>query len=210
MSKIAIVDDHEFFRGGLKAALKRIKGVEISFEAENGKDFFEKMEKTPVDIVLLDIKMPIMDGYETTLKIREIYPELKILILSMYDSDEYVQKLLEAGVDGFILKNINKDNLEMAINYILNGKQFFSNELMPFFTKQIINKSENNIKNEITKRELQILKLIIDGHSNKEIAEKLYISVRTVTNHRASLNTKTGAKNTATLISYAIKHNLLQ
>ena len=209
MSKIAIVDDHEFFRGGLKAALKRIKGVEISFEAENGNVFLEKLEKNPVDIVLLDIKMPVMDGYETTLKVREKYPDLKILILSMFDSDEHVQKLLEAGVNGFILKNINRDNLEEAINYILSGKQFFSNELMPFFTKQIINKHENNKKSDLTKRELQILQMIIDGHSNKEIAEKLYISVRTVTNHRANLNLKTGAKNTATLISYAIKHKLL-
>jgi DNA-binding NarL/FixJ family response regulator len=209
--KVAIVDDHEFFRGGLKMALKRNREFEVVIEAENGRVFLEKMKNTHIDIVLMDIKMPVMDGFETTVEAKKLYPNLKILILSMFNYDEYIQKLLEAGVDGFILKNINKDDLETALKYVVDGQQYFSNELMPFFTRQVLNKTtKEETDAQLTPRELEVLKLVYEGFSNKEIADKLFISVRTVTNHRASLNLKTGSKNTASLISYAIKNKLVQ
>jgi len=132
MKKIAIVDDHEFFRSGLKLALKRNKTYELAFDAPNGADFLEKMKSDPVDLVLLDLKMPIMDGYETSLRLKELYPDVKIIILSMFDNSEYVQKLIEAGVNGFILKNIGKQELDTALNHVFNGRHYFSSELMTF------------------------------------------------------------------------------
>lgn len=209
--KIAIVDDHEFFRGGLKLALKKIKEVELVFEAQNGKELLELLKKNQVDLIFLDIRMPVMDGYSTALEVKKLFSHIKILILTMFDNDEYIQNFLEAGVDGFILKNINKDELQLALERVFNDQQYFSNELMPFFTRQVIQKTKGIKEQEqITNRELEILQLIFDGFSNKEIAEKLFISIRTVTNHRANLNFKTGSKNTASLISYALKHNLVK
>jgi DNA-binding NarL/FixJ family response regulator len=208
--KIAIVDDHEFFRSGLKIALKRISNVICVFEASNGEEFIDKLKTNQIDMVLMDIKMPLMDGYQTTQLVRKNYPDIKIIILTMFDMDEYVQKLLEAGVNAFILKNINKNELEKVIITVNEGKQYFSNELMPFFTRQMLDKSNKSSSNvDLTNRELEIIQLICDGYSNKEIAEKLFISIRTVTNHRANLNSKTESKNTAGLISYAIKNKLI-
>ena len=209
--KIGIVDDHEFFRSGLKVALKRIKDIEVIYEVDNGEEFLNAQSESPADLVLMDIKMPVMDGYEATLEAKKRFPELKIMILSMFDTDEYIRNLVEAGVNGFVLKNINKIELENAILQIFKGQQYYSQELMAFFTRQFLVKEEDkNGPDELTKRELEVLQLIFQGYSNKEIADKLFISVRTVTNHRANLNAKTNSKNTASLISFALRNKLVK
>ena len=211
MIKVAIVDDHEFFRSGLKIALKRIKGIELIYEATNGAEFLELQAKNKADLVLMDIKMPVMDGYTASLEAKKKFPDLKILVLTMFDTDEYFRRLIEVGVNGFILKNITKADLEIAIHQILQDHQYYSQELMGFFTRELF-KKEEPLQNraEISKREMQVLKLISEGFSNKEIADKLFISIRTVTNHRASLYAKTNSKNAAGLISYAIKNQLFK
>ena len=208
--KIGIVDDHEFFRKGLKLTLQQTDFVELVFEATNGRMFLEKMATSPADIVLLDIKMPEMDGHEAAIKARELYPDLKIIMLTMFDNEEYLQDLIEAGVNGFILKNVSSGELENALRYVLNDQQYFSTELMDFFTRQIRRKANpNKGRGKLSDREIEILKLIYEGLTNREIAEKLFISVRTVTNHRSHLNEKTGSRNTAGLISYALKNKLV-
>lgn len=208
--KIAVVDDHEFYRNGLVLALKHLKFIDIAFEATNGKEFLEKQKYSPADIVFMDLKMPVLDGYETILEAKKLYPELKIIVLTMFEDDEYIRKLIMAGVEGYILKNVGKNTLKSAIQFIIEGKQYFSNELMPFFTRQL---NESDIRKKstvnITKREIEILKLIYAGLSNQEIAEKLFISVRTVSNHRANLKEKTKSKNIASLISYGVKNKLI-
>ena len=209
--KVAIVDDHEFYRNGLKIALKHVKFVDFAYEAINGKEFLEKQKKNPADVVLMDLKMPVLDGYETILESKKQFPNLKIMVLTMFEEDEYIRKSIAAGVNGYILKNVDYNTLKTAIKYILDGKQYFSNELMPFFTRQLCEHKESVKKTvKLTERELEILKLIYEGLSNNEIAEKLFISIRTVTNHRASLKKKTNSKNTATLIAFGLKNELLK
>jgi DNA-binding NarL/FixJ family response regulator len=208
-TKIALVDDHEFFRNGLALAIKRIKFTNLAFEANNGIDFLEKQSRIPADIVLMDIKMHQMGGYETVLEARQRFPGLKIIILTMFDDEENIKRFIDAGVEGYLLKNIDYQDLEFALKAVIEGQNYYSRELMSFFTQQIRNvhlphKSRINL----TSRELEVLRLIYNGFSNKEIASKLFISIRTVTNHRANLGLKTGAKNTAGLISFGIKNQL--
>jgi len=209
-SKVAIVDDHEFYRNGLVLALKHLKFIDIAFEASNGKEFLEKQAKNPAEIVFMDLKMPVMDGYETILEVKKRFPKLKIIVLTMFEEDEYIRKSIKAGVQGYILKNIDHNTLKIAIQYVLEGKQYYSNELMSFFTRQLNdNQGSAEIPGNLTKRELEILRLIFDGLSNEDIAKKLFISIRTVTNHRARLKHKTRSKNTASLISFAIRNKLI-
>jgi DNA-binding NarL/FixJ family response regulator len=209
--KVAIVDDHEFYRQGLIMALRHFKTIDVVFEATNGKDFIEKQKKNPADIVFMDLKMPVMDGYQTILESKKLFPDLRIVVLTMFEEEEYIQKSLAAGVQGYIIKNIDQDTLKTAIQRIMDGKLYFSNELMPFFAKKFnemngVSKSNS----ELTKRELEILHLIGEGLSNSEIAGKLFLSYRTIANHRASLKKKTLTKNTAELIRYGIKNRLLK
>jgi DNA-binding NarL/FixJ family response regulator len=211
MIRVAIVDDHEFFRSGLKIALKRIKSVEIIYEATNGDEFLELQEKKPADLVFMDIKMPGKDGLSATIEAKKRHPELKIIVLTMYDTDDYIRSLIEVGVDGFMLKNINRADLEIALTKVISGEKYYSQDLIGFFTRELYKKEATELSSEeISKRESEVLQLIFEGYSNKEIAEKLFISVRTVTNHRASINAKTNSKNTASLISYAIKNKLVK
>lgn len=210
LPKIAVVEDHDFYRNGLCLAIKRIKFVELAFEAVNGKDFLEKQKTNPADIVLLDIMMPVMGGYEVVSETKKTYPDLKIIILTMLDEEEQINKFIDAGVYGYLLKNIDHRNLEIALKAVINGQNYYSTEIMSLLTKRLRTPApDKSISIQLSKRELQILQLIYEGFSNREIAEKLFISIRTVTNHRFNLMQKTAAKNTASLISYGLKHKLL-
>ncbi len=208
MLNIFLVDDHEFFRNGLSVAINRSDNMQVIGEASNGAEFLKKTENNIPDIVLMDIKMPKMDGIEATIQAVKKFPGIKIIALSMFGEEEYLESMLEAGAQSFLIKNIGKEELFNALEKVAQGKQYFSEELIPYFTKKYIGK--NDIDNpKLTKREVEVLQLIADGLSNKEIANKLFISLRTVTNHRANLNMKTGSKNTAGLLAYAIKKNLV-
>jgi DNA-binding NarL/FixJ family response regulator len=208
MINIFLVDDHEFFRNGLCVAINRFDNMQVIGEANNGEEFLKKISNNVPDIVLMDIKMPTIDGIEATKQAINKYPDIKIIALSMFGEEEYLESMLEAGAKSFLIKNIGKEELFNALEKVSEGKQYFSEELIPYFTKKYIGK--NNIDDpKLTKREIEVLQLIADGLSNKEIADKLFISHRTVTNHRANLNMKTGSKNTAGLLAYAIKKNLV-
>jgi Response regulator containing a CheY-like receiver domain and an HTH DNA-binding domain len=206
--KIIVVDDHEFFRKGLIFVLNKLKYVEVTGEAVNGQDFLDMLETVPVDIVLMDINMPNVDGAEATRRALGILPDLKVVALSSNQDEVSLEAMIEAGVKGFLIKNIDKVRLDKALQVIAQDKPFFSEEFLPYFTQKYVNvKTPANATAQLSKRELEVLQLIAQGHSNQEIANKLFISLRTVTNHRASLYQKTNTNNTAGLLSLAIKNN---
>jgi len=207
MIKIILVDDHNIFRESLKRLLESEKIGEVVAEAKNGKEFIEIINNITPDIVLMDIAMPIMDGIEATRKAIEIKPELQVLALSMYGDEKYYQKMIESGVKGFIIKNADIKELEQAIREVASGGNWFSNELL---RKVITSIAKKNEEVKLTVRELEILKLICIGLSNEQIAEKLYLSQETIKWHRSNILSKTGCKNTATLVLYPVRTNLVE
>ncbi len=207
---IILVDDHSLFRDGLKFILSQISGYKIVGEASNGKEFLDLLETVFPDLVLMDIAMPGMDGIIATKRALSLYPDLKIVALSSYGDEIYYRRMIEEGVMGFLTKNSNKEELEFAINTVVKGNSYFSQDLLK---KVVINISKKDKQKDeeikLTYREREILKFICQGLSNKEIAEKLFISPKTVDNHRTSLLSKTCSKNTASLVMCAIKKNLI-
>ena len=209
--RIIIADDHEIFRKGLKVVLGRLKNVDIIGEATSGDEVIHLLEESEADIVLMDIEMPRMNGIEATRKISQRFPDVRVLALTMFNNDHYIQDMLDAGAKGFLLKNVTKDILDKALNSVAAGNTYYSDELFNFFTKKITAETVSSTPGfSLTKREKEILQLICDGFSNKDIAEKLSICERTVIGHKSNLLSKTGCRNTVALISYAIKNKLIQ
>ena len=209
--KIVIVDDHEIFRNGLQTILSRIENVELADNCSNGVEFIEFIENSEVDIVLMDIKMPVMDGIEATRKALTIKPDSKIIALSMFGDEEYLQEMIKAGAKGFLLKNITGRDLEHALTVVHSGGNYYSEELLGFFTKKYIREIQPETDDfNITKRELEVLQLVSEGLTNQEIADKLFISKRTVDGHKNSLIVKTGSKNIVNLLIYSIKNGLVK
>jgi len=203
---VAIVDDHQLFRSGLQFILGNEPDIDVIIEASNGKQFLSYLENLKPDVVLMDINMPEMDGMETSKRAILKYPDLHILVLSMYSDIDYYNTMIDIGVKGFILKDIENKELANAIRKIHNGGNYFSQELL---LRLIKNKPDEN-QIELTKREKEVLELICQGYSNQEISEKLYISQRTVERHRSSLLNKTNSKNSISLVIYSIKNNLVK
>ena len=209
--KIFIVDDHEFFRNGLKMVVNRLKYAKVTGEASNGKEFLNLLAEEEPDIVLIDIQMPLMNGIDATRAALEVYPDLKIVALTMFDDEEYVQSMIDAGAKGFLLKNITKDILDQALQAIQAGKNYYSPELFDFFTKKVSSEPRSDEEDiQLTRREKEVLQLICDGLSNKEIADKLFISERTVVGHKSNLLAKTNTQSSVGLLSYAIKTKLVE
>ncbi len=204
--KVIVVDDHEFFRKGLVFVLNRLKYVELIAEASNGIEFLDILEKNVPDIVLMDISMPNLNGIEASKLALAKYPELKIILLSSHQDEQFLEAGIEAGIKGFLLKNIDKDILDHALQVVAQDKPFFSDEFLPYFTKQYLSSKNPSHGIHLSKREMEILHLIGAGFTNQEIADKLFISLRTVTNHRASMYQKTNTNNTAGLLAIAIKN----
>ncbi len=207
---VIIVDDHKIFRNGIKLVLGKYENMQITAEAENGKEFLAMLKQQNFDVVLMDIKMPVMNGIEATRQAMAKFPDTRIIILSTFGEENYLEKTIEAGARGFLLKNVEPDILKLAIDAVYSGKNYFSPELMPYFTHKYLSQSNPDDALAITKREQEILQLIAKGYTNQEIAEKLFISVRTVDTHKSNLISKTGSKNTVNLLIYAIKMKLVK
>lgn len=208
--KIAIVDDHELFRNGVKLVLSKVKDFTLVGEFPNGNEFLLALPQITPDVVLMDIQMPTMNGIETTKLAMQKFPTLNVIALTMFGDDDYIESMLEVGAKGFLLKNVNKDTLVKAIHAVVEGKHYFSEELFDYFTRQL--KTEKEIpapEVSLTRREKEILQLLCEGLSNKEIADALCISERTVLNHKANLMAKTNTKNSIALMAYAIKNKLV-
>ncbi len=212
MVKISIADDHQIFIDGLKALLSGIEDFEIVKEANNGKELLEQMESLIPDIVLMDMNMPEMNGLEASKEIRKKYPEVKILVLTMHGSIDYIQKLIKAGAQGYLLKNTGKTELETAIRTLIKGENYYSDEV----TKRIMQglqkkQSQDNDYQivELTEREKQVLILIADELTTHEIADKLFISHHTVETHRKNLISKLNVRNVNGLVKYAVQQGLV-
>ena len=208
--KLCIVDDHEIFRKGLKLVFNKNADIDVVGEAGSGEEFLQLMDDVHFDVVLMDIKMNGIDGIETTEKALQKNPNLKVLVLSTFGEEEFLQQIINVGAKGFLLKNVDKQTLFNAIGLVYNNQNYFSPELIPFFTNKYIN--QNNFEGhdaELSKRELEVLALIGEGLTNSEIAEKLFISIRTVDKHKNNLISKTGSKNVVSLLIYAIKNKII-
>ncbi len=206
--KVFIVDDHEIFRNGLKLVFSKNKDIEIVGEAGSGEEFLSVMNGVDFDVVLMDIKMKGINGIETTQKAIELNINIKVLVLSTFGEEEFLHQMINVGAKGFLLKNVDKETLFSAIKLIHINQNYFSPELLPFFTKKFLTPDENE-ELSLTKREKEILELISKGLSNAEIADKLFISIRTVDTHKNNLIVKTGSKNVVSLLIYAIKNKLI-
>ena len=211
--RIYLVDDHKLFREGLKLLLSNQDFVHHIYEASNGREFIENLSFVDCDVVLMDIEMPEMNGIEATIQAMKMKPELKIIVLSMYGDEQYYYKMIDAGAKGFMLKNSGIDKVVTAIQKVSEGESFFSEELLVNILNNMRdNKADSHdvVDNDISERELEILYQVCRGLSNQEIADKLFISKRTVDKHRANLLSKTGCRNTAALVMYEIKNKLIQ
>lgn len=211
--KILIVDDHKIIRDGIIALLRDQTNYVVVAEASNGREALEILAENKVDIAILDINMPEMNGIDCTHEITEKYDEVRVIALTMHNEEVYLTKMIEAGAVGYILKNLGKKELISALDAVVDGKHYYSPEITLAVIKELTNpsksKKEDN-KIELTTRELEVLELIVYEHSNQEIAEKFSISVRTVDAHRRNLLDKTGVRNTAGLVKYSIINQLFK
>lgn len=208
--KVVIADDHQIVIDGLKSLLDKEDSIEVVGEALNGKDVLAIIEKAEVDLVVLDIEMPLLSGIEVTKIIKEKYPTIKVLILSMYNTEKFVRSVIEIGADGYILKNKGKEELVLAIKYIADGEEYFGREVEKTFrTSQ--RKKDDELKNvKLTKREIEVLKLIATGKTTPKISEQLYIAHSTVETHRRNLIEKTGVDGGSKgLVRYAFENGYM-
>ncbi len=201
---IAIIDDHDLFREGLKLVLQQIDGFKVDFDTSNGNHFIDILDKIPVDIALMDIEMPVINGILTTVKALQVRKDLKIIALSMFSDTGHYTQMINSGVKGFVLKKANKYELEQAITTVHSGGNYFSQEIMQKLAFQYMNKASNH--DQLTNREIEIMVMICQGLTSAEISEQIHISLKTVETHRSNIFLKAGVKNTAGLIIWAIRN----
>lgn len=212
MISVLLAEDHLILRDGIKALLKDHPDINIVAEASNGKEVQNLLLDSEIDLLVLDINMPDMDGLKTAKYVKENYKNVKVLVLSMLEQEKYVSKSFEAGALGYILKTTGKDELVNAIKMVAKGDPYISHKISANMLKNI-NVSllqEERIVVDLSPRELEILDLIAEGYTNAEIADKIFTSKRTVETHRKNLIDKTGTKNTAALIKFAILNGILK
>lgn len=212
VTRLLIVDDHQMLIDGIKALLQEEPTFEIVAQAQNGIQALEILKSNAIDIVLTDISMPEMDGIELTQKIKQDYPDVKILALSMFSEKQMIREMVDAGVSGYILKNTGREELVGALSKIASGGIFFGDEVTNEMMRMMTDQEKSELKKEIvnlTFREREILKLIAKEYSNSKIAEELFISERTVETHRKNIFRKTNTKSIVGLIKYAIEHKLV-
>ncbi|RYY07653.1 MAG: response regulator transcription factor [Sphingobacteriaceae bacterium] len=210
---LAIADDHKIFREGLKATLEDCTDLNLIFEAGNGIELIKQLAVKSPDVVLMDIKMPEMDGMQATAYIHENFSHVKVLALSMYNEDKYILNMMKAGASGYLLKNAEPQEIVDAIFTVYKKGFYFNEHLSITLVKQLMEKSTHNLKGkeetELNEREIEVLKMICQEKQNIEIADKLFLSVRTVEGYRTKLFEKTGSKNIVGLVIYAIKKGII-
>ena len=214
--KLGIADDHELFRKGFISMLSSVPDFEFILEAANGQELLDRLPAHTPDIVFMDLQMPVMDGIQATEAAFERFPNIKVIVVSMYNEDRFVIHMLEKGVQGYLLKDTSPDEVEKAIRRV-DEEGFYYNDFVSkamhrkMVTRQI-NKHPffpNACNVALSSREKEVLQLICDGLSTTEISDKLFISVRTVEGHRLRVLEKTGTKSTAAAVAFAYKNQLL-
>lgn len=214
--RVVLADDHVFVRDGIKSLLENEANIEVIAEATDGLEAMSVVETTKPDLLILDIRMPNMTGIEVVEKLRGLNNNVKIVMLSMHESEEYVLKSIKAGADGYLLKGSSKEEFLKAVHTIANGGKYFSGDISSILIGQLKNTTvpmESNVvladDMSITKREKEILKLLLSGKGNKEIAEALEISKRTAEVHRFNLMKKLKVKNLMELSNKATEYSLI-
>jgi two-component system response regulator NreC len=218
--RILIADDHDVVRSGLRALLRTSPEFSIVGEAVDGEEAVRLSEKTKPDVVIMDVSMPNMDGIAATRIIKERLPEVKVIILTVHEDEEYAYQILRAGASGYVLKNAGKKDIFNAIDSAMSGERFFSPGISKIIVESFIkrvNEQPGNEKkpavssdNQLTKRETEILKYIALGQTNRQIADILFLSFRTVNTHRANIMQKLNIHETAGLVRYAIGIGLVK
>lgn len=210
--KIALVDDHTLFRTGLRGLLSGREDFSVVADFGSGVELLKQLPELDVDVVFMDIAMPEMDGAETTQRALKIKPEMRVITLSMFGDDNYYSLMVQCGASGFLLKDSDIEEVYAAVDAVMAGDNYFSSVLYGSLTRNLsrIETVPANGEDFLSEREIEILVEVCAGLSNQEIADKLFISKRTVDKHRANILEKTGCKNTANLVVYAIKNRLVE
>lgn len=213
---IILVDDHQIVRDGIKSLLSDSPSIKIIGEAQNAYEFFNILKIQIPDIVLLDISLPSMSGIEVSKILSTDFPQIKILMLSMYTSEDFIFNALKSGIHGYLPKNTTRDELLLAINEIYLGSEYFSKSISNTILKSYVksakhgNKISENKLSNLTNREREILQYIVEGIHNPNIAEKLNISIRTVETHKTSIMRKLDLTSTVDLVKFAIKNKIIE
>jgi len=206
--KIITVEDPAIFRDGLRRIISEMDDMELVGEAPNGVEFLKMLKKVTPDLVIMDIQMPEMDGIEATEKALQFNPSLKILVLSMFGEEEYIFSMVDKGIYGFILKNSDVTDFKKAITRVSDGQHYYSEEVMQVLVKKVRGYDTMD-KITFTHKENEVLRLLCKGLSNAEIAEKIFISTRTVEGYRNKLLQKTGTSNVLNLVIFALRNKLV-
>ena len=211
--KIVIAEDHTILRAGLRALLAAQNGLEVIGEAGDGREAIRKVDTLQPDLLLIDLSMPKLNGIDAIREIKSQHPEIKIIVLTVHKSEEYIIAALQAGANGYMLKDASQNELLLAIDYVINGKTFLSPSISDKVVDAFLNTDKKDkpaaVLDNLTAREREILKLVAEGNTNKKIAEHLCISLKTVEKHRSNLMQKLDLRNTAALTAYAIAKKMV-
>jgi DNA-binding NarL/FixJ family response regulator len=210
--RIIIADDHEIFRDGFRVLLRKQKNIQLVGEAADGLSLLEQVHQLNPDVVITDVRMPVLDGVAVTRRLQQERPDIPVIGLSTYDEEQVIVDMLEAGARGYLLKNASKEEIFASVEMVSRGEVYFCSHTSPRLAELIARSSYNPFRrraaSELNEREKEIICLICEQYSSKEIAEKLSNSVRTVESYRDRLLDKVGAKNVAGLVVYAIKNGI--
>ncbi len=210
--QLILADDHEIFRDGLSVMIKKISEINLIAEASNGAELVKLAQKYKPDIIITDIKMPVMNGIEATKILKKELPDIGVIALSMFNEEDLIVDMLEAGAKGYLLKNAHKDEIVAAVKSVHNNQTYYCRDTTSILTKMIAKSNfdpyTHTVKPEFTENESAVIKLICEEYSNKEMAEQLNLSIRTIEGYREKILEKIEAKNTAGIVVYAIKNKL--
>lgn len=207
--RIVLVDDHTLFRDGLHGLLDRCGNFRVVAEAGSGEEFLELLPRTEADVVFMDFSMPGIDGAQATERALALRPDLKVITLSMFGDENYYSRMVEAGAKGFLLKDSDIGEVIEAVDTVAAGGSYFSAQLLDSIARRMRTR-ETGADESLSAREREILIAVCRGLSNQQIADELFISKRTVDKHRANILEKTGCKNTASLVVYAIRNHIVE
>lgn len=217
MIKVALADDHEIVRYGIKMVLEDDPDIEVIWEASDGQETIDKMHQTAPDVLVADIRMPLLTGLEVAQKLKSDDPTVKIIMLTMHDDSEYVLKSLQYGADGYLLKDTNKTEFNKAVKMVYGGQKYFSGDISTTIVNSFVagkpaqeTTPDTTTDYQLTKREKQILKLIYEGVSNKDIAEQLGKSIRTIETHRFNIMKKLEVNNITELLKKLDREGIAQ
>jgi len=210
---VLIADDHTMFADGIESLLKVEEKINVIGKCFDGASIFDVLPNQQVDVLLLDVNLPKMNGIEVCKKLSSDYPKVRVLALSMYNEESFISEILNNGASGYILKNTGRTELLNAIHKVYAGESYFSKEVTQTIMNSLVRSEQAEQKKKvipkISRREKEVLKLIVAEHTTQEIGEKLFISLKTVESHRSNLLAKLNARNTAGLVRIAFEHKLL-